>query len=79
MFKELKDIENKYRIKINEGESFKQAYYNNKITDSVDCILDKIELTLKHYPSKDVILTINESDETSPFTFCFVVVNPILI
>ncbi|WP_334326180.1 hypothetical protein [Gilliamella apicola] len=79
MFKELIDIENKYGIKINEGESFKQAYYSGKITDSVSCILDKIELTIKHYSSKDVILTTYESDETSPYIFCFVVVSPILI
>lgn len=55
---------------IHEGESFKQAVYNGKMTDSENCIIDKIELILKHYPdSQDISLSTYQSDETSDNAF----------
>ena len=73
----LLDIKSKYNIALYEGENFKQALYNGKMTDSEDCIIDKIELTLKHYPdSNDIQLSTYQSDDTSEITFCYAVVVP---
>lgn len=73
----LKEIESKYRIRLHEGEDFKQAMYNERMTDSEDCIIDKIELVLKHYPeSQDISLSTYQSDETSDNSFCYAVVLP---
>ncbi|SJM37932.1 hypothetical protein A1019T_01917 [Psychrobacter pasteurii] len=77
IFSKLREIESKYKITLHEGESFKQAVYNGKMTDSEDCIIDKIELTLKHYPdSQDISLSTYQSDETSDEEFCYAVVLP---
>lgn len=77
IFSKLREIESKYKIKIHEGEGFKQAVYNDKMTDSEDCIIDKIELILKHYPdSRDISLSTYQSDETSNDAFCYAVVLP---
>ncbi len=77
IFSKLSEIESKYQITLHEGENFKQALYNGKMTDSEDCIIDKIELTLKHYPdSKGIGLSTYSSDETSSDIFCYAVVIP---
>ncbi|MDC4746929.1 hypothetical protein NQ846_17675, partial [Acinetobacter baumannii] len=65
------------KVKLHEGENFKQALYNYKMTDSDDCIIDKIELVIKHYPdSKNILLSTYSSDETSEIPFCYAVVVP---
>ena len=62
---------------MHEGENFKQAVYNEQMTDSEDCIIDKIELILKHYPnSQNISLSTYQSDETSSDIFCYSVVLP---
>lgn len=77
IFEKFLEIERKYQIKLHEGENFKQALYNGKMTDSNDCIIDKIELVMKHYPdSKDLMLSTYSSDETSEIVFCYTVVVP---
>lgn len=77
IFSKLLEIESKYKIKLHEGESFKQAVYNGKMTDSEDCIFDKIELILKHYPdSQNISLSTYQSDETSDNAFCYAVILP---
>lgn len=77
IFSKLLETELKYKIKLHEGEDFKQAVYHGKMTDSEDCIIDKIELILKHYPdSKDISLSTYQSDETSDDAFCYAVVLP---
>ena len=64
-------------MKWHEGENFKQALYNERMTDSHDCIIDKIELIIKHYPNtKDILLSTYQSDDTSSGTFCYAVVVP---
>jgi len=79
IFSRLSEIESKYKITLHEGENFKQALYNGKMTDSADCIIDKIELILKHYPdSKALVLSTYSSDEVSDYTFCYAVVAPAL-
>jgi hypothetical protein len=47
IFSKLREIESKHNVKLHQGENFKQALYNEKMTDSEDCIIDKIELILK--------------------------------
>ena len=77
IFEKFLEIERKYQIKLHEGENFKQALYNGKMTDSNDCIIDKIELVMKHYPdSKDLMLSTYSSDETSEIVFCYAVIVP---
>lgn len=77
IFSKLREIESKYKIRLHEGENFKQAMYNGKMTDSEECIIDKIELILKHYPnSQDISLSTYQSDDTSDDLFCYVVVLP---
>ncbi len=77
IFAKFLDIEQKYQVKLHEGENFKQALYNDKMTDSDDCIIDKIELVIKHYPdSKNILLSTYSSDETSEIPFCYAVVVP---
>lgn len=77
IFLKLREIESTYKVKLHEGEDFKQAVYNGKMTDSEDCIIDKIELILKHYPdSQDISLSTYQSDETSDDSFCYAVVLP---
>lgn len=77
MFAEFLKIENKYDVRLHWGESFKQAAYNKRMTDSLECIIDKIELVIKHYPnSKNITLSTYESDETSYSDFCYAVVIP---
>ena len=74
----LAEVKLKYNITLYEGEGFKQALYNGRLTDSADCIIDKIELTLKHYPnSSGVNLSTYESDDTSNSEFCYVVAQPV--
>ena len=73
----LPEIESKHSVRLHQGENFKQAIYNERMTDSDDCIFDKIELIIKHYPnSKNISLSTCESDETSDHTFCHTVVLP---
>lgn len=75
IFSKLREIESTYKVKLHEGEDFKQVVYNGKMTDSEDCIIDKIELILKHYPdSQDISLSTYQSDETSDDSFCYAVV-----
>ena len=77
IFSKLREIESKHNVKLHQGENFKQALYNDKMTDSADCIIDKIELILKHYPdSQDISLSTYQSDETSDDAFCYAVVLP---
>jgi len=77
IFEKFLDIEQKYNVRLHEGENFKQALYNGRMTDSNDCIIDKIELALKHYPDKkNLTLSTYESDETSEVPFCYAVVVP---
>jgi len=77
IFEKFLEIEQKHGVKLHEGEGFKQALYNDQMTDSYDCIVDKIELVIKHYPdSKDIGLSTYSSDETSHTNFCFAVVVP---
>lgn len=77
IFSQLHELEKVYKIRLHEGENFKQALYNGTMTDSEDCIIDKIELVIKHYPdSKDISLSTYSSDETSDETFCYAVVVP---
>lgn len=77
IFAKFLDIEQKYQVKLHEGENFKQALYNDKMTDADDCIIDKIELVIKHYPdSKNILLSTYSSDETSEIPFCYAVVVP---
>lgn len=73
----LREIESKHNVKLHQGENFKQALYNDKMTDSEDCIIDKIELILKRYPgSQDISLSTYQSDDTSNDEFCYAVVLP---
>lgn len=77
IFEKFLEIEQKHNVKLHEGEGFKQALYNDQMTDSHACIIDKIELVIKHYPdSKDIGLSTYSSDETSDIKFCFAVVVP---
>lgn len=77
IFSKLSEIQTKHGIRLHEGEDFKQAVYHGQMTDSEDCIIDKIELTLKHYPdSKNISLSTYQSDETSDSNFCYAVVIP---
>lgn len=77
IFSKLPEIESKYNLKLHESENFKQSIYNGKMTDSGECIVDKIELIIKHYPnSKNICLSTYESDETSSDAFCHAVVVP---
>lgn len=77
IFSKLLEIESKHNVKLHEGEGFKQALYNGHMTDSEDCIMDKIEVILKHYPdSQNISLSTYQSDETSSNTFCYAVVLP---
>lgn len=78
LFSSFADIKSKYNITLYEGENFKQAIYNGKMTDSTDCIIDKIKLTLKYYPnSKGIGLSTYSSDETSSSEFCYAVALPV--
>ncbi|MDM1762617.1 MULTISPECIES: hypothetical protein [unclassified Acinetobacter] len=78
IFSRLINIKSKYNITLYEGENFKQALYNGKMTDSADCIIEKIELTLKHYPNSTGIgLSTYQSDETSSGEFCYAVALPV--
>ncbi len=77
IFSKLREIESKHNVKLHQGENFKQALYNEKMTDSEDCIIDKIELILKYYPdSQDISLSTYQSDETSHDEFCYAVALP---
>ena len=38
----------RYGIIISEGENFKQAWYNSRLTDTDEQFKDKIELAVKH-------------------------------
>lgn len=77
IFSKFLDIEQKYKVRLHEGENFKQALYNDKMTDSDDCIIDKIELVIEHYPdSKNILLSTYSSDEISEIPFCYAVVVP---
>ncbi len=74
----LEDVKGKYNITLYQGENFKQAVYNEKMTDSEDCIIEKIELILKHYPNSTGIgLSTYQSDETSNGEFCYAVALPV--
>ena len=77
IFSKFLEIEQKHKVRLHEGEGFKQALYNGKMSDSEDCIIDKIELIIKHYPdNKDILLSTYTSDETSNEQFCYAVVIP---
>jgi hypothetical protein len=67
-----------HSIRIHEGESFKQALYNGRLSDSEDELRDKIALAAKHYAGRDLLISTYESDETSPRQFAFAVVMPVV-
>jgi hypothetical protein len=73
----IEKLEAKHNISISEGEPFKQAHYNNKLTDSPEQVRDKIELAIKHYTGKNLLIETCESDETSPTPFVYAVVIPV--
>lgn len=79
MIATINEFKSRYAINIVEGESFKQAYYNNRLTDTKERVKDKIELAVKHYPGEDLSIGTYESDETSPKQFAFAVVIPLHI
>ena len=67
----------KHGMQLSVGEDFKQAVYGDRMTDSLECIYDKIELIIKHYPDIEILsLSTYESDETSSYEFCHAVVMP---
>jgi len=78
MISTIVGIKNKYDIEISEGENFKQAYYNGRLTDNEDQVKEKIELAIKHYPNKNLIISTYESDEYSPVDFAFAVIMPVM-
>jgi len=77
MISMINDLKKKYGISIFEGENFKQAMYNSRLTDSQEQLREKIELGAKHYPEKDLLIGTFESDETSPEPFAYAVVIPV--
>ena len=77
MLSVIYELKGTHGISIFEGENFKQAFYNGKLTDSPDQLRDKIELAIKHYPGRDLIIGTYESDETSPAPFAYAVVLPV--
>jgi len=77
MISMIYDLKNKYGISIIEGENFKQAMYNGRLTDSQGQLREKIELCAKHYPGTDLLIGTYESDETSPGPFAYAVVIPL--
>lgn len=64
------------KVKIHEGEGFKQAWYNGRLTESNEIIIDKLKLAMKHYPNSELSLSIYESDEGSYKPFAYTVVIP---
>ena len=74
----IAELKDKYGIEIIEGERFKQALYNGRLTDTQDQLRDKIEFAITHYPKKDIVITTCESDETSPEPFAYAVITPAL-
>lgn len=77
MISMIHDLKAKFGIEIHEGENFKQACYNGKITDTADQLKDKIELAMKHYPGQDLIISTYSSDDTLPSSFAYSVVVPV--
>ncbi|WP_443114108.1 hypothetical protein [Herbaspirillum seropedicae] len=77
MISMIYDLKSKYAISISEGESFKQAVYNGRLTDTAEQLQEKIELAAKHYHGKDLLIGTYESDETSPRPFAYAVVVPV--
>ncbi|MFZ6770348.1 hypothetical protein ACO0LM_25110 [Undibacterium sp. Di26W] len=77
MISMIYELKNKYGISITEGENFKQAMYNGRLTDSEEQLREKIELGAKHYPGKDLLIGTYESDETSPALFAYAVIIPV--
>jgi len=78
MLSMIYELKARHGISISEGENFKQALYNDKLTDSKEQLSDKIELAIKHYPGKDLIIGTYDSDDTSPEPFAYAVVMPAL-
>jgi len=76
MISMIHDLKTKYGIQIHEGEPFKQACYNGRLTETREQVKDKIDLAVKHFPGQDLVIGTYESDETSPEPFVFVVVTP---
>jgi hypothetical protein len=78
MISMIHDLRTQYAIQIHEGESFKQAMYNGRLSDTDDELRDKIALAVKHHPGKDLAVSIYESDESSPLPFAYAVVMPVV-
>lgn len=72
------DLKKKHGIRISEGEPFKQALYNGRLTETPEQVRDKIELAIKHFQGMDLLIGTYESDETSPKHFAYTVVMPVL-
>lgn len=64
------------KVVIHEGEGFKQAWYNGKLSESDEIIIDKLNLAMKHYPDKELSISIYESDESSHIPFVYTVIIP---
>jgi hypothetical protein len=76
MISMISDLKKKHGVCISEGELFKQALYNGRLRETSEQVRDKIELAVKHYQGKDLLIGTYESDVTSTNAFVYVVVTP---
>lgn len=74
----IHELKTLHGISVHEGESFKQAMYSGRLTDTREQLRDKIELARRHYPGRDLIIGTHESDETSPEPFAYAVIVPVV-
>jgi len=77
MISVIRECATKFAVSIHEGENFKQAMYNGRLSDSEDELRDKIALAVKHHAGCDLIISTYESDASSPTEFAFAVVMPV--
>jgi len=73
----IHDLSMQHAVRIHEGESFKQAIYSGRLSDSEAEFRSKIELAVKHHPGKDLAVSVYESDESSAEPFSYAVVMPV--
>ncbi len=64
------------KVRIHEGEGFKQAWYNGKLSESNEIIIDKLKLAMQHYPDSELSISIYKSDEGSDRPFAYTVIIP---
>jgi len=64
----IAEFKKKYDVNIFEGEDFKQAYYNDRLTETVEQLVDKMELAMKHFPKKDLSIGLYETDDQLAFS-----------